>query len=168
MRKYRNKITNNNTREENYHHQIEYPSYQVSQQYHHQEFPSGYEKSHHIVQKMQTRDPHNKNSKISSKSEKYYTFYTEESSPKVNFEGKNTAKKYMNKRAYTPNRMDSNSINDSEYISELREEYSNPVINNRVNIRKKVYRGNKTPQPYTTNEYQEYQNDGEEFLDNYG
>ena len=166
MRKYRNKyneINNIDIDDSKYNPKGEYPSYQVSREYHQKELPNGYERSHRIFQKMQRQDPHNKNSKISSKSEKYYSLYTEESSPKVNLEGNNTAKKYMNKRAYTPSR----NMNDSGYISDLREDYSNMVVNNRVNIRKKVYTGNKTPQPYRTNDYQENRNE-EEFLDNYG
>ena len=181
MRKYRNKYNNVNeidVEEEKVFHSRENPSYQVSREYQHREFPSGYEKSRHITQKMQYDDPNSKNGKISSKSEKFYSFYTESSSPQVNFAGKNTAKKYMNKRAYTPSRIGQNNIDfeersnyniNNEYISGLREEYTNPMMNNRVNIRKKVYRGNQTPQPYRSNEYQSYKNEEEEeFLDNYG
>ena len=181
MRRYRNKyehILNNDSEEEKAYISSKNPSYQVTREYQHKQLPNGYEKSNHIIQKMQYGDPNGKNGKISSKSEKFYTFYTESSSPKVNFISKNSAKNYMNKRAFTPSRLVHNKINieksnynieDNEYISELREEYSNPMINNRVNIRKKVYRGNQTPQPYRTNEYQEYKNnEEEEFLDNYG
>ena len=181
MRRYRNKydhISNNDSEEEKAYISSKNPSYQVTREYQHKQLPNGYEKSNHIIQKMQYCDPNGKNGKISSKSEKFYTFYTESSSPKVNFISKNSAKNYMNKRAFTPSRLVHNKINieksnynieDNEYISELREEYSNPMINNRVNIRKKVYRGNQTPQPYRTNEYQEYKNnEEEEFLDNYG
>ena len=182
MRRYRNKyenISNNDSEEEKAYISGKSPSYQVTREYQHKQLPNGYEKSRHITQKMQYGDPNGKNGKISSKSEKFYTFYTESSSPKVNFNSKNTAKNYMDKRAFTPSRFGHNKINieksnynieDNEYISELREEYSNPMMNNRVNIRKKVYRGNQTPQPYrTNNEYQEYKNnEDEEFLDNYG
>ena len=182
MKRYRNKyehISNNESEEEKAFISEKNPSYQVTKEYQHKQFPTGYEKSRHISQKIQYGDPNGKNGKISSKSEKFYTFYTESSSPKVNFNSKNSAKNYMDKRAFTPSRFGHNNINieeksnynmeDNEYISELREEYSNPIINNRVNIRKKVYRGNQTPQPYRTNEYQEYKNnEEEEFLDNYG
>ena len=177
MRRYRNKyehISNNDSEEEKAYISNKTPSYQITREYQHKQLPNGYEKSRHISQQMQYGDPNGKNGKISSKSEKFYTFYTESSSPKVNFNSKNSAKNYMNKRAFTPSRYGQNKINynieDNEYISELREEYSNPMINNRVNIRKKVYRGNQTPQPYRTNEYQyqEYKNEDEEFLDNYG
>ncbi len=170
MRRYRNKlqkINNHDSEEEKIYPSVEYPSYQISRQYEQQEFPHGYQNSQYISQKMQYNDPNGKRSKISSKSEKYYKFYTESSPQKVNFESKRTAKKYMNKRAYTPSRINNNYTNENEYISELREEYSNPIINNRVNIRKKIYRGNQTPTPYRSNEYQEINND-EEFLDNYG
>ena len=177
MRRYRNKyehISNNDSEEEKAYISNKTPSYQITREYQHKQLPNGYEKSRHISQQMQYGDPNGKKGKISSKSEKFYTFYTESSSPKVNFNSKNSAKNYMNKRAFTPSRYGQNKINynieDNEYISELREEYSNPMINNRVNIRKKVYRGNQTPQPYRTNEYQyqEYKNEDEEFLDNYG
>ena len=182
MKRYRNKyeyISNNESEEEKAFISEKNPSYQVTKEYQHKQFPTGYEKSRHISQKIQYGDPNGKNGKISSKSEKFYTFYTESSSPRVNFNSKNSAKNYMDKRAFTPSRFGHNNINieeksnynmeDNEYISELREEYSNPIINNRVNIRKKVYRGNQTPQPYRTNEYQEYKNnEEEEFLDNYG
>ena len=166
MRRYRNKYNQINTTDsepENIYPSSGYPSYQISQEFQHKQFPTGYEKSHHMVQKIQSREPNNINSKISSKSEKYYKFVTEESVPRVNFEIQNTAKKYMNKRVYTPNRME---VNNNRYISELREEYSNPMTNSRVNIRKKVYR-NKTPDPYRAKENQELYNE-EEFLDNYG
>ena len=182
MKRYRNKyehISNNDSEEEKAFFSEKNPSYQVTKEYQHKQFPTGYEKSRHISQKMEYGDPNGKNGKISSKSEKFYTFYTESSSPRVNFNSKNSAKNYMDKRAFTPSRFGHNNMNieeksnynmeDNEYISELREEYSNPIINNRVNIRKKVYRGNQTPQPYRTNEYQEYKNnEEEEFLDNYG
>ena len=159
MRRYRNKyehISNNDSEEEKAYISNKTPSYQITREYQHKQLPNGYEKSRHISQQMQYGDPNGKNGKISSKSEKFYTFYTESSSPKVNFNSKNSAKNYMNKRAFTPSRYGQNKINynieDNEYISELREEYSNPMINNRVNIRKKVYRGNQTPQPYRTND----------------
>ena len=182
MKRYRNKyehISNNESEEEKAFISEKNPSYQVTKEYQHKQFPTGYEKSRHISQKIQYGDPNGKNGKISSKSEKFYTFYTESSSPRVNFNSKNSAKNYMDKRAFTPSRFGHNNINieeksnynmeDNEYISELRKEYSNPIINNRVNIRKKVYRGTQTPQPYRTNEYQEYKNnEEEEFLDNYG
>lgn len=166
MRRYRNKYEqiNNQDLEE---HSYELPSYQISREYQHTKFPSGYEKSRHISQNMQYHDPHGNKSKISSKSEKYFTVYTESSQPKVNFESKNTAKNYMQRRAYTPSRIGNYNVNE-EYISELREEYSNPMMNNRVNIRKKVYTGNKTPQTYSSNAYNEYKNENEELLENYG
>ena len=151
MRKYRNKYNNineNNFEEDKVFPSSENPSYQITREYQHKEFPAGYEKSRHITQKMEYGDPNGKNGKISSKSEKFYTFYKESSSPQVNFIGKNTAKKYMNKRAYTPSRIGQNNIdfeeksnyniNNNEYISGLREEYTNPMVNNRINIRKKV------------------------------
>ncbi len=180
MRRYRNKYEHisNNEEEEKMYVSGKNPSYQVTREYQHKQLPNGYEKSRHISQRMEYGDPNGKNGKISSKSEKFYTFYTESSSPKVNFNSKNSAKNYMDKRAFTPSRYGHNNIEersnynieDNEYISELRKEYSNPMINNRVNIRKKVYRGNQTPQPYRiNNEYQEYKtNEEEEFLDNYG
>ena len=166
MRRYRNKYEqiNNQDIEE---HSYEYPSYQISREYQHTKFPSGYEKSHHISENMQYHDPHGNKSKITSKTEKYHSFYTESSQPKVNFENKNSAKNYMQRRAYTPSRIGNYNVNE-EYISELREEYSNPMMNNRVNIRKKVYTGNKTPQTYSSNAYNEYKNENEELLENYG
>ena len=166
MRRYRNKYEqiNNQDVEE---HSYEYPSYQISREYQHTKFPSGYEKSHHISENMQYHDPHGNKSKITSKTEKYHSFYTESSEPKVNFENKNSAKNYMQRRAYTPSRIGNYNVNE-EYISELREEYSNPMMNNRVNIRKKVYTGNKTPQTYSSHAYNEYKNENEELLENYG
>ena len=152
------------------------PSYQITRKYAHKEFPTGYENAKHISKKMDYGDPNSKYGKISSRSEKYYAFYTESSSPKVNFNSKNTSKKYKNKRSITPGRnvknnnfesKSHNNLINNDYISELREEYSNPILNNRVNIRKKVYRGSKTPQPYRTNEYQG-NNEEEELLENYG
>ena len=166
MRRYRNKYEqiNNQDVEE---HSYEYPSYQISREYQHTKFPSGYEKSHHISENMQYHNPHGNKSKITSKTEKYHSFYTESSEPKVNFENKNSAKNYMQRRAYTPSRIGNYNVNE-EYISELREEYSNPMMNNRVNIRKKVYTGNKTPQTYSSHAYNEYKNENEELLENYG
>jgi len=166
MRRYRNKYEqiNNQDLEE---HSYEYPSYQISREYQHTKFPSGYEKSRHISENMQYHDPHGNKSKITSKTEKYHSFYTESSEPKVNFENKNSAKNYMQRRAYTPSRIGNYNVNE-EYISELREEYSNPMMNNRINIRKKVYTGNKTPQTYSSHAYNEYKNENEELLENYG
>ena len=173
MRKYRNKY---NEEEVKLYSSRNNPSYQITRKYAHKEFPTGYENAKHISKKMDYGDPNSKYGKISSRSEKYYTFYTESSSPKVNFNSKNTSKKYKNKRSITPGRnvqnnnfesKSHNNLINNDYISELREEYSNPILNNRVNIRKKVYRGNKTPQPYRTNEYQG-NNEEEELLENYG
>ena len=63
MRRYRNKYEqiNNQDLEE---HSYEYPSYQISREYQHTKFPSGYEKSHHISENMQYHDPHGNKSKI--------------------------------------------------------------------------------------------------------
>jgi len=171
MKKYRNKyneISNQDSEEEKFYPSGEYPSYKISKEYQQNKFPSGYENSHHISKQVQYNDPYGKKSKISSKSEKYYSFYTESSPQKVNFENKNSAKNYMDKRAYTPSHLSKSNSHYSNYISELREEYSNPMTNNRVNIRKKVYRGNQTPQPYASNEQKGNNNEEEEFLDNYG
>ena len=160
--------TNNDSDEEEVYFQGENPSYQEIRKYQTNNFPSGYEKSREISSKMQYNAPQGKGSKISSKSENYYTFYTQTSSPKVNFESKNTAKKYMDKRAFTPSRI-GNHFNDNDnkyfngYYSELREEYSHPMMNNGVNIRKKIYKENQTPQHYITNN-----EENEEFLENYG
>ena len=173
MRKYRNKY---NEEEVKLYSSRNNPSYQITRKYAHKEFPTGYENAKHISKKTDYGDPNSKYGKISSRSEKYYAFYTESSSPKVNFNSKNASKKYKNKRSITPGRnvqnnnfesKSHNNLINNDYISELREEYSNPILNNRVNIRKKVYRGNKTPQPYRTNEYQG-NNEEEELLENYG
>ena len=110
--------TNNDSDEEEVYFQGENPSYQEIRKYQTNNFPSGYEKSREISSKMQYNAPQGKGSKISSKSENYYTFYTQTSSPKVNFESKNTAKKYMDKRAFTPSRIGNHfNDNDNKYFN---------------------------------------------------
>ena len=102
----------------------------------------------------------------------YYKFYTESSSP-YHYNQKNLF--YQNKigNNYLSQMNESYNINNNMregyssdynkfktynshknifYNSCLREEYSLPT-NDRVNIRKKIYRGSNTPQPFRNNNY---------------
>lgn len=101
--------------------------------------------------------------------EEYYDYYTDSSPIYYKNQDKNK------KRFYTPDRINNNNLylngqsNRNEYISDyenrsmniynLREDYSYPS-KGRVNIRKKVYKGSFTPQPY-------YNDKEEEYIDNY-
>ena len=102
----------------------------------------------------------------------YYKYYTESNSP-YHYNEKNLF--YQNKigNNYLSQMNESYNINNNMseeyssnynkfktysshknifYNSRLREEYSSPT-NDRVNIRKKIYRGSHTPQPFRYNNY---------------
>ena len=110
----------------------------------------------------------------------YFNYYTQSHSPYNNFQGyKNIGQKKLfsqNKNIYLTERKDMNfkSINKglaSDYDkklyfgrTDLRDEYSTPS-NNRVEIRKKVYRGSYTPTPIRNK--LDLSNE-EDFIENFG
>ena len=128
------------------------PEYRELKEYYHNEYPSGYEKSYI------TREIHPRNNQM--RMQDYNNYYSESSLP-------------YNENPYS-NTINYNNVPDrirdysNYYINEgsnnnLREEYSFP-INNRVKIRKKIYKGSQTPQPYIQNNDSNAQ---EEYIDNY-
>ena len=128
------------------------PEYRVLKEYYHNEYPSGYQKSYI------TREIHPRNNQ--KKMKDYYNYYSESSLPY-------NENQYSNNINYNnaPDRIKdySNYYINEETNNNLREEYSFP-INNRVNIRKKIYKGSQTPQPYIQNNDS---NAKEEYIDNY-
>ena len=183
MSKYKfNKIIISDSEEDKQIPPNNYPSYQIVRENNLTNIPSNYEKSHYFSKKVQYGDPYNRKGQITSKSERYYNVLTESSQPKVNFESKNTAKRYMEKRAYTPSHYAKNNFNfeeyqnDNGYFTELRDNYPNKGIHNRdrVTIKRMIYKGNQTPEPYRSISNEHSYGNGfrygkdEEFLENYG
>ena len=134
-----------------------YPEYQIVPEYYNNDYP----KVRYISREMRPKN------NIRTQTEEYYNYYTESSSP-YNDNQQNSYR--LNKRYNTPNRI----INNNNHFDgrtninyNIREEYSNPS-NNRVNIRKKVFKGSQTPQPYTIgNNNNYYDNQNGEYIDNY-
>ena len=187
MSKYQtkyNKIIISDSEEERQNPINKYPSYQVTREHNFTNIPSNYQKSHYYSKKVQYGGEQYNNRRgkqISSISEKNYNILTEASQPKVNFVSKNTAKRYMDKKAYTPSRIVKNNFDyeeyqdDNGYFTELRDDFQNRAKNNRdrVIIKRMIYRGNQTPQHYrsVSNEHShgyEYGRNDEEYLENYG
>ena len=141
-----------------------YPSYHVVQEYYN-EFPTGYENSRYTSKEMNEVKPYN-NIQRHEHTEEYNNYYYKDySQPYYDNQEKNK------KRFYTPDRINNGNLYLNEQLNSrnasgdkylnLREDYSNPS-SSRVNIRKKVFRGSLTPQPYNENINQD-----EEFVDNY-
>ena len=134
-----------------------YPEYQIVPEYYNNDYP----KVRYISREMRPKN------NIRTQTEEYYNYYRKSSSP-YNDNQQNSYR--LNKRYNTPNRI----INNNNHFDgrtninyNIREEYSNPS-NNRVNIRKKVFKGSQTPQPYTIgNNNNYYDNQNGEYIDNY-
>ena len=156
-----NNIEENQPPEELYEYQ---PNNRMVKEYYHNENPTGYGKTRIITQNY---EPSRNN--VQKRMESYYNYYTESNIP-FN-EKRQKIENYTNKRFNTPNR----SNNSFKFMSlrpnynyDLRDEYSNPLnnrLNSIVNIKKKVYKGSQTPQPYSVNISRN--EDNEEYLDNY-
>ena len=139
------------------------PEYHLVKEYYPNQKPLIYEKSRYITREM----PNNK-AQIRTRTDQYYNYYTESNLPynenNQNFELNN---QNTNKRYNTPDRISNvyNLNNGKNNLNNIRDLYSNPS-NNRVNIKKKVYKGSHTPQPYNiqipSNNIQD-----QEFIDNY-
>ena len=146
-------INNQKIKEQGMPTQYESPGYNTVQDYYN-EYP--YEKT-----KLEKREINQFNPQIK---EEYYDYYVD-SSP-VYYNNQNR------KRFYTPDRINDNHlylnnngyttdyVNRSMNLYNLREDYSYPS-KSRVNIRKKIYKGSLTPQPYNNNDIEE------EYIDNY-
>ena len=120
------------------------PEYKILKEYY-KEYPSGYEKSY-ITREINSRN----NNKI--KSREYYNNYADSYNPE-------------NNNYNIPDRIkDWNFFINENRNYNLREDYSYP-INKRVNIRKKIYKGSKSPQPYIQNN--DLNEQEEEYIDNY-
>ena len=120
------------------------PEYKILKEYY-KEYPSGYEKSY-ITREINSRN----NNKI--KSREYYNNYADSYNPE-------------NNNYNIPDRIkDWNFFINENRNYNLREDYSYP-INKRVNIRKKIYKGSKSPQPYIQNN--DLNDQEEEYIDNY-
>ena len=122
-----------------------------------------------------------------NKNKEYYKNYTGSSSP-LNYNFQNNKNSYysnnLNERysnTYLTQYNDDFSYNmrggtysnyNNKIISNLREEYSMPT-NDRVNIRKKIYRGSHTPNPYNRNNFninnliKNEENNNEELVENF-
>ena len=136
--------------------QYEPPGYNSVQNYYN-EYP--YERS-----KLEEREINQFNPPTKEHIREYYDYYTDSSPAYYNNQNK--------KRFYTPDRnlylneqsnrngYTTDYENRSMNYYNLREDYSYPS-KNRVNIRKKIYRGSLTPQPYNNNDKEE------EYIDNY-
>lgn len=120
------------------------PEYKILKEYY-KEYPSGYEKSY-ITREINSRN----NNKI--KKQEYYNNYADSYNPE-------------NNNYNIPDRIkDWNFFINENRNYNLREDYSYP-INKRVNIRKKIYKGSKSPQPYIQNN--DLNDQEEEYIDNY-
>ena len=156
-----NNIEENQPPEDLYEYQ---PQYHMVKEYYHNENPSGYGKTRIITQNY---EPSRNN--VKKRMESYYNYYTESNIP-FN-EKRQKIESITNKRFNTPNRSNNSykfMSTRSNYNYNLRDEYSNPLnnrLNTRVNIKKKVYKGSQTPQPYSVNISRN--EDNEEYLDNY-
>ena len=150
--------------EERYQYQ---PEYRLVREYYPNQKPLIYEKSRYITREI----PPKNNAQMRTRTEQYYNYYTESNLPynenSQNFEQSN---QNTNKRYNTPDRISNayNLNNGKNNLNNIRDLYSNPS-NNRVNIRKRVYKGSQTPQPYNipipNNNYNN--NQDQEFIDNY-
>ena len=143
-----------------------YPDYQSIPIYYNNDYPSPYERENNIQKEIRPKN------NVQTKREEAYNYYVESTSPYN--DNQLSRERLSNKKCYTPDRTsNSNNYNNNNNYNarlnsyyNLREEYSNPV-NTRVNIKKRVYQGNHTPQPYISNNENYYDNNNEEFIDNY-
>ena len=143
-----------------------YPDYQSIPIYYNNDYPSPYERENNIQKEIRPKN------NVQTKREEAYNYYVESTSPYN--DNQLSRERLSNKKCYTPDRTsNSNNYNNNNNYNarlnsyyNLREEYSNPV-NTRVNIKKRVYQGNHTPQPYISNNENYYDNNKEEFIDNY-
>jgi hypothetical protein len=143
-----------------------YPDYQSIPENYNNDFPSQYERENNIQKEIRPKN------NIRTQKEEYYNYYTESSSPYN--DDQVTSERLSNNKCYTPDRTSNNNNNNNINIYNsrlnkyynLREEFSNPA-NSRVNIRKRVYQGSHTPQPYITNKENYYDNQDGEYIDNY-
>ena len=159
---YEEEIRNQRFKDEGMPSQYKSPGYNDVQDYYN-DYP--YEKS-----KFEEREINKFNNP--QRKEQYYDYYANSSPVYYNNQDDNNKKRF-----YTPDRINENNLylngqsnrnvyttdygNRSMNMYNLREEYSYPS-KSRVNIRKKVFRGSLTPQPYN-NDYDKE----EEYIDNY-
>ena len=128
------------------------PEYRELKEYHHNEYPSGYG---NLYLKREINPRNNNRTKM----HQYYNYYTESSLPY----NKNY---YSNNNKYnTPDRIKdfSHFFINERANNNFREEYFYP-INNPINIKNKIYKGNQTPQPFIQNNDS---NNQEEYIVNY-
>ena len=144
------------------------PEYCFVKEYYPNKKPLIYEKSRYVTREI----PPENNAQMRTRKEQYYNYYTESNLPynenNQYFEENNQ----NNKRYNTPDRISNsyNLKNIKNNLNNIRDLYSNPS-NIRVNIRKKVYNGSHTPQPYNSqipsNNNIYNNNQEQEFIDNY-
>ncbi len=147
-----------------------YPDYQSIPEYYNNDYPSQYGREKNIQREIWPKN------NVRSQKEEYYNYYKESSSPYN--DNPISTERLSNKKCYTPDRTSNNNYNNNynninnnynarinKYYN-LREEYSNPG-NSRLNIRKRIYQGSHTPQPYISNNENYYDNQNGEFIDNY-
>ena len=141
--------------EEKYEYQ---PEYNMVQEYYYNQNPSGYQKARYISRENL---PYNN---AQQRLGEYYNYY---SSSNITF-NENNQNKNKNKRFNTPDRISNdytNYIGITNRMNNLRGKSPNP-LNNRVNIKKNIYKGSQTPKLYAINT-NTYSNQDEEYLDNY-
>ena len=170
MRKYSNKFNKiiiSDTEEENPISSSNYPPYQIVHQRNFTNMSSYQDQGDYYSKKMQFSSPYN-------------NILTEPSQQKVDFTSKNTAKSYMEKRAYTPSHITRNNYNFQEsknkngYFSDFKEEYPPYGANNKdiVNIKRMYYKGSQTPEQnrgfISGDDYDFEFKKNENFLENYG
>ena len=160
---------------------FEFEEYPQIQEYYSTQVKSGYEKPKRIIV-TEIYDESTPQTRNNLKKKEYFNYFTESSSlPYHNHQGiRDVGQKRLfsqNKNIYmTANPdMDYNSNFINEFHStynkklcfgrtDLREEYPNPS-NERVNIRKKIFRGSNTPKP---NRYNfNLEKDDEDFIENF-
>ena len=158
---------------------FEFVEYPQLQEYYSNQMNSGYKRPRKIIvtEIYDELIPKNSNS---MKRKEFFNFYTESKSP---YHKHQKYKSIGQKKLFSQyNNINSTGIQDMNYDSnfnqkfseynkglylggtDLREEYSSPS-NNRVNIRKKIYRGSNTPQPIR-NYYNSFNGD-EDFIENF-
>ncbi len=161
MRKYSNKFNKiiiSDTEEENPISSSNYPPYQIVHQRNFTNMSSYQDQGDYYSKKMQFSSPYN-------------NILTEPSQQKVDFTSKNTAKSYMEKRAYTPSHITRNNYNFQE--SKNKNGYFSGANNKDiVNIKRMYYKGSQTPEQnrgfISGDDYDfEFKKD-ENFLENYG
>ena len=143
-----------------------YPDYQSIPEYYNNDYPSQYERENNMQKEIRPKN------NIRTQKEEYYNYYTESSSPYN--DNLVSSERLSNNKCYTPDRTSNNNKNNNINIYNsrlnkyynLREEFSSPA-NTRVNVRKRVYQGSHTPQPYITSNENYNDNQNGEYIDNY-